>query len=76
MGTPHRGSNLVNVYTGVTELAGLWMEPYFRSLMRNSPELEKIDSEFRDLVQRPHIYSFYETLRMAIGPFMRVRCLI
>jgi WD40 repeat protein/pimeloyl-ACP methyl ester carboxylesterase len=64
LSTPHRGTNLADILNKVLSACIFALSPkqYIAELKTNSPALEEINEQFRNLVRNLDIVSFYETL--------------
>ena len=77
-GTPHRGSEHIK-YGGVLQkLANITAKrdiSVMKKLQRDSDTLARLNLESRHQLSRYKVFSFYETLETAIGPFTSlVKC--
>ncbi|TGO27826.1 hypothetical protein BPAE_0036g00370 [Botrytis paeoniae] len=61
LATPHRGSDLAQVFSKLLHLVG-GNRPFVADLTRDSLALRSINDEFPDLCQDILLYSFYETV--------------
>lgn len=70
LSTPHRGSNLAEVLNKILSACIFAFSPrqYISELSINSPTLQEINEQFRNLAPNVSIVSFFETLKTAIGP--------
>ena len=70
LSTPHRGSNLAEVLNKILSACVFAFSPkeYISELSINSPTLQDINEQFRNMAPNVTIISFYETLKTAIGP--------
>lgn len=70
LSTPHRGSNLAEVLNKILSACIFAFSPkqYISELNINSPTLQEINEQFRNLAPNVSLVSFYETLKTAIGP--------
>lgn len=71
LSTPHRGSNLAETLNHILSACVFALSPkqYISELSINSPALQEINEQFRNLVPSLSIVSFYETLKTTIGPY-------
>ena len=65
LSTPHRGTNLADILNKVLSVCifALSQKQYITELKTNSPALEEINEQFRNLAKNLAIVSFYETLQ-------------
>lgn len=70
LSTPHRGSNLAEALNKILSACIFAFSPkeYISELRINSPTLQDINEQFRNLAPNVSLVSFYETLKTAIGP--------
>lgn len=70
LSTPHRGSNLADVLNKILSACIFNFSPkeYISELRINSPTLQEINEQFRNLAPNVSMVSFFETLKTAIGP--------
>ena len=68
LSTPHRGSNLAEILNRILIATFQSARNFIRDLNRSSMALEEINEQFRHIVPRLSIWSFYETLPTPIGP--------
>lgn len=63
LATPHRGSDLTDTLKKIISVSLPFFpaKQYVAELKRNSPTLEGINEEFRNIAPKLDIYSFYET---------------
>jgi hypothetical protein len=68
LATPHRGSNLASVLSRIlpSTVSGN-SKKYIAELVKNSVTLQKLNEQFRHIVPRLDIVSFYETQPTSIG---------
>jgi WD40 repeat protein len=64
LSTPHRGTNLADVLNKVLSACIFTLSPkqYIAELKTNSPALQDINEQFRNLAKKLDIVSFYETV--------------
>ncbi|KAJ9639626.1 hypothetical protein H2204_003696 [Knufia peltigerae] len=69
LSTPHRGSNLAEALNKILSACILTLAPkeYVSELRINSPTLQEINEQFRNLAPKLSIVSFFETLKTSIG---------
>jgi WD40 repeat protein len=70
LSTPHRGSDLADVLNKILSACIFAFSPkqYISELSINSPTLQEINEQFRNLAPKVSLVSFFETLKTAIGP--------
>jgi len=70
LGTPHRGSNLAQVMNRVLQASVFnhSAKEYITELQRNSPTLQEINDQFRNIATDLSIVSFFETRPTTVGP--------
>ncbi len=70
LSTPHRGSNLADVLNTILSACIFAFSPkqYIAELSMNSPALQEINEQFRNLAPSVSLISFFETLKTSIGP--------
>ncbi len=70
LSTPHRGSNLAEILNKILSACIFAFSPkqYISELSVNSPTIQEINEQFRNLAPKVSIVSFFETLKTAIGP--------
>ena len=70
LSTPHRGSDLADVLNKILSACIFAFSPkqYISELSINSPTLQEINEQFRNLAPNVSLVSFFETLKTAIGP--------
>ncbi len=70
LSTPHRGSDLADILNKILSACVFAFSPkqYISELSINSPTLQEINEEFRNLAPNLSIVSFFETLKTPIGP--------
>ena len=70
LSTPHRGSNVAEVLNKILAACIFAFSPkqYISELSTNSPTLQEINEQFRNLAPKVSIVSFFETLKTSIGP--------
>jgi pimeloyl-ACP methyl ester carboxylesterase len=68
LSTPHRGTNLADTLNKVLSACVFALSPkqYIAELKTNSPALQDINEQFRNLAKNLDIISFYETLETTI----------
>lgn len=67
MGTPHRGSDLAfwgNVLSGIAKAAFLNPTKNIKDLKNNSSTLLNVSEDFRSIVGKYYIVSFYEDMKI------------
>lgn len=76
LSTPHRGSNLAEVLNKILSACIFTFSPkqYISELSANSPTLQEINEQFRNLAPSLSIISFFETLKTSIGPSQVMVC--
>ena len=76
LSTPHRGSNLAEVLNRILSACIFAFSPkqYISELNLNSPTLQEINEQFRNLAPTLSIVSFFETLKTVIGPSQVMVC--
>jgi hypothetical protein len=69
LATPHRGSNLAEVLNGILSVSIFNHSPkqYIAELKANSPTLQEINEQFRNIATNLQIISFFETMPTSIG---------
>ncbi len=74
LSTPHRGSNLAGALNMILSACIFTFSPkeYISELTTNSPTLQEINEQFRNLAPNVSIISFFETLKTAIGPSQKM----
>lgn len=70
LSTPHRGSNLAELLNRILSVSVFnhSAKRYISELKQNSPALQDINEQFRNLAPRMQIFSFFETHQTAVGP--------
>ena len=70
LSTPHRGSNLAEVLNRILSACIFTFSPkqYISKLAINSPTLQEVNEQFRNLAPNISIASFFETLKTTIDP--------
>jgi hypothetical protein len=70
LATPHRGSNLAEVLNRILSVSVFNHSPneYISELAKNSPALEELNEQFRNVTAKLQIFSFYETVQTVVGP--------
>ncbi|KAL8901138.1 MAG: hypothetical protein Q9207_005354, partial [Kuettlingeria erythrocarpa] len=70
LSTPHRGTNLAETLNRILAVSVFNHSPkqYIAELKRNSPALEDINEQFRNIAPSMEIFSFFETQQTAVGP--------
>ncbi|KAJ9615502.1 hypothetical protein H2200_001577 [Cladophialophora chaetospira] len=70
LSTPHRGTNLADLLNMILSacLFGFSSKDYVAELKANSPSIQEINEQFRNLAPRIKIASFYETKATKVGP--------
>ncbi|PLN84988.1 hypothetical protein BDW42DRAFT_17640 [Aspergillus taichungensis] len=66
--TPHRGSDSAKVLHNILRIA-YTSRAYVSDLKRGSKALQSINEDFRKYSDKMELCSFYETQKLAIGPF-------
>jgi len=67
MGTPHRGSDLASwgtMFAGIAKAAGLHPTKNIKDLQNNSSTLKDVSEDFRSIVEKYSIVSFYEDTKI------------
>ncbi|MCJ1435227.1 hypothetical protein MMC27_004599 [Xylographa pallens] len=69
MSTPHRGSNLAIILNRIlaTSFMGHTSKQYIADLKKNSPVIEALNEDFRNLAPKLQIFCFYETLETTVA---------
>jgi hypothetical protein len=75
LSTPHRGTHLAEILNRILTVSVFNHSPkqYIAELKNNSPTLEEINEQFRNIAPKLQIVSFFETKPTAIGPKKMVR---
>ncbi|KAL9009873.1 MAG: hypothetical protein Q9173_005138 [Seirophora scorigena] len=70
LSTPHRGTNLAELLNRIlaVSLFNHSAKSYIAELKQNSPALQDINEQFRNIASRLQIFSFFETHQTAVGP--------
>ncbi|KAJ9500638.1 hypothetical protein H2202_003854 [Exophiala xenobiotica] len=70
LSTPHRGTNLAELLNRVLSacLFGFSAKDYISELRTNSPTIQEINEQFRNLSPNIKIVSFFETKATKVGP--------
>ncbi|KAL8848384.1 MAG: hypothetical protein Q9221_006583 [Calogaya cf. arnoldii] len=70
LSTPHRGTNLAELLNRILAVSVFNHSPkqYIAELRQNSPALQDINEQFRNIAPQLHLFSFYETQQTAVGP--------
>ncbi|KAL8965919.1 MAG: hypothetical protein Q9183_003616, partial [Haloplaca sp. 2 TL-2023] len=70
LSTPHDGTNLAELLNRILAVSVFnhSSKQYVSELKHNSPALQDINEQFRNLVDGLHIFSFFETQETSIGP--------
>ncbi|KAI4143733.1 MAG: hypothetical protein LQ341_002834 [Variospora aurantia] len=70
LSTPHRGTNLAELLNRIlaVSLFNHSAKQYIAELKQNSPALQDINEQFRNIAPRLQIFSFFETHQTAVGP--------
>lgn len=70
LSTPHRGTNLAEILNKILAVSLFNHSPkhYITELKQNSPALQDINEQFRNIAPRMEIFSFFETHQTAVGP--------
>ncbi|KAL8804009.1 MAG: hypothetical protein Q9223_005944 [Gallowayella weberi] len=70
LSTPHRGTNLAELLNRILAVSVFnhSAKQYIAELRQNSPALQDINEQFRQVAPRLTIFSFYETQQTAVGP--------
>ncbi|KAI4262525.1 MAG: hypothetical protein L6R42_002303 [Xanthoria sp. 1 TBL-2021] len=70
LSTPHRGTNLAELLNRILTVSVFNHSPkhYIAELRQNSPALQDINEQFRNIATHLNVFSFYETQQTAVGP--------
>ena len=70
LSTPHRGTNLAELLNRILSVSVFnhSAKQYIAELKQNSPALQDINEQFRNIAPRLQIFSFFETQQTAVGP--------
>ena len=70
LSTPHRGTNLADALNRILTVSVFnhSAKQYIAELKQNSPTLQDINEQFRNIAPRLQIISFFETQQTAVGP--------
>lgn len=69
LATPHRGSKYASILNSIFTISRIApSRQYIGDLAKDSPSLKAIHDDFIAVAGKIVIYSFYETLKMKIGP--------
>ncbi|KAL9029654.1 MAG: hypothetical protein Q9196_002137 [Gyalolechia fulgens] len=70
LSTPHRGTNLAELLNRILSVSVFnhSAKQYIAELRQNSPALQDINEQFRNIASHLRIFSFFETQQTAIGP--------
>ncbi|KAL8769894.1 MAG: hypothetical protein Q9194_005323 [Teloschistes cf. exilis] len=70
LSTPHRGTNLAELLNKIlsVSLFNHSAKQYIAELRQNSPALQDINEQFRNIAPHLQIFSFFETQQTAVGP--------
>ena len=70
LSTPHRGTNLADALNRILTVSVFnhSAKQYIAELRQNSPTLQDINEQFRNIAPRLQIFSFFETQQTAVGP--------
>ncbi len=70
LSTPHRGTNLAEALNRILTVSIFThsAKQYIADLKQNSPALQDINEQFRNVAPRLQVISFYETQQIAVGP--------
>ncbi|KAI4124107.1 MAG: hypothetical protein LQ338_004979 [Usnochroma carphineum] len=70
LSTPHRGTNLAELLNRILTVSVFnhSAKQYIAELKQNSPALQDINEQFRNIAPRMQIFSFFETHQTAVGP--------
>ncbi|KAL8648406.1 MAG: hypothetical protein Q9210_005006 [Variospora velana] len=70
LSTPHRGTDLAKLLNRIlaVSLFNHSAKIYIAELKQNSPALQDINEQFRNIAPRLQIFSFFETHQTAVGP--------
>ncbi|KAL8747538.1 MAG: hypothetical protein Q9184_007585, partial [Pyrenodesmia sp. 2 TL-2023] len=70
LSTPHRGTNLAEILNRILAVSVFnhSAKQYIAELKQNSPALQDINEQFRNIAPRIEIFSFFETHQTAVGP--------
>jgi len=70
LSTPHRGTNLADILNKILSACLFSLSPkqYIAELKNNSPTIQEINEQFRNLVDKIKIVSFFETQATSVGP--------
>lgn len=72
LSTPHRGTNLAELLNKILSVSifNHSAKQYVAELKQNSPTLQDINEQFRNIAPRLQTFSFFETQQTALGPRM------
>lgn len=70
LSTPHRGTNLAEILNRILAVSVFnhSAKHYIAELKQNSPTLQDINEQFRNIAPQMQIFSFFETHQTAVGP--------
>ncbi|KAL8916035.1 MAG: hypothetical protein Q9208_008736 [Pyrenodesmia sp. 3 TL-2023] len=70
LSTPHRGTNLAELLNRILAVSVFnhSAKHYIAELKQNSPALQDINEQFRNIAPQMQIFSFFETHQTAVGP--------
>lgn len=70
LSTPHRGTNLADLLNKILSVSVFnhSSKQYVSELKQNSPALQDINEQFRNVAPKLQLFSLYETLPTLIGP--------
>ena len=70
LSTPHRGTNLADALNRILTVSVFnhSAKQYIAELKQNSPTLQDINEQFRNIAPKLRIVSFFETQQTAVGP--------
>jgi hypothetical protein len=69
LATPHRGSELAKILNRILTVSSSMNGPklYLRDLEHDSPTVQTLNEQFRQIAAKLDIFSFYETLYTTLG---------
>lgn len=70
LSTPHRGTNLAELLNRILSVSVFnhSAKQYIAELRQNSPALQDINEQFRNIAPKLRIFSFFETQQTSVGP--------
>jgi hypothetical protein len=70
LSTPHRGTDLAETLNRILSVSIFNHKPkqYINELRQNSSLIQDLNEDFRNYASKLQIFSFYETLKTAVGP--------